>query len=88
VDSVALTIINKEILTPDDFEPGPKKGTRLKQSALKEFFRQYGRRIHTRVLHPELNHRLTYQQCFEVQARLLAQVAEGKKEAYIPFLTR
>jgi len=87
VDSVLLTIINKKLLTPDDFCPGPKGGVRLKPDALKTFFRQYGQRIHTRVVHPELDHRLTYQQCFEVQARLLAKVAEGKKEAYIPFLT-
>jgi len=87
VDSVVLTLINKRLLTPDDFCPGPKGGVRLKPEALKTFFRQYGRRIHTRVVHPRLEHRLTYQQCFEVQARLLAQVIEGKKETYIPFLT-
>ena len=88
VDSVVLTIINKGLLTPDDFYPGPKGGVWLKQEALKTFFRQYGKRIHTRVVHPGLKHRLTYQQCFEVQARLLAKVIEGKKETYTPFLTR
>jgi CRISPR-associated protein Cas1 len=88
VDSVVLTIINKELLTPDDFCPGPKGGVRLKREALRTFFQQYGKRIHTRVVHPRLEHRLTYQQCFEVQARLLAKIVEGKKKAYLPFLTR
>jgi CRISPR-associated protein Cas1 len=88
VDSVVLTLINKELLTLDDFCPGPKGGVRLEREALKTFFRQYGKRIHTRVIHPELGHRLTYQQCFEVQARLLAKVIEEKKETYVPFLTR
>lgn len=88
VDSVVLTIINKGMLTPEDFRPGPAGGLRLKHGALREFFEQYGGRIHTRVIHPELDHRLTYQQCFEVQARWLAQVVEGKKDAYVPFLTR
>lgn len=87
-DSVALTIINKGILTPDDFRPGPEGGVWLKRDALREFFRQYGKRIQTRVIHPELDHRLTYQQCFEVQARWLAKVVEGKKDVYVPFLTR
>ena len=41
-----------------------------------------------RVIHPELDHRLTYQQCFEVQTRWLAKVVEGKKNVYVPFLTR
>jgi CRISPR-associated protein Cas1 len=88
VDSMVLTLINKELLTPDDFCPGPKGGVRLKREALKTFFQQYGKRIHTRVIHPGLEHRLTYQQCFEVQARSLAKVIEGKKETYTPFLTR
>jgi len=88
VDSVVLTIINKGLLTLEDFCPGPRGSVRLKRQALKTFFEQYGKRIHTRVVHPRLDHRLTYQQCFEVQARLLAKVVEGDKEAYIPFLTK
>jgi CRISPR-associated protein Cas1 len=88
VDSVVLTVINKELLTPDDFCPGRQGGVRLKREGLRAFFRQYGKRIHTRVVHPRLERRLTYQQCFEVQARLLAKVVEGEKETYVPFLTR
>lgn len=88
VDSAVLTLINKDLLTPDDFRPDDKGGVRLDRQALKVFFEQYGKRIHTRVVHPTLERRLTYQQCFEVQARLLAQVIEGSKEAYVPFLTR
>ena len=88
VDSVMLTVINKGILTLDDFEPGPKRSVRLQREALRDFFRQYGKRIHTRVIHPELDHRLTYQQCFEVQARLLSKIVEGKRNEYVPFLTR
>lgn len=88
VDSVVLTLIGKQMLTPDDFRPGPKGGMWLSREALGTYFEQYSRRINTRVLHPGLKRRLTYQQCFEVQARLLAKVIEGEREAYIPFLTR
>ena len=88
VDSVVLTIINRGLLTLDDFRPGPKGGLWLKQEALKTFFRQYGKRIHTRVVHPGVERRLTYQQCFEVQARLLAKVVEGKREVYVPLFNR
>ena len=87
-DSVALTVINKEILTPGDFQPGPEGGVLLKPDALKTFFQQYGRRIHTRIKHPRLEQRLTYLQCFEVQARTLARVIEGEADTYTPFLTR
>jgi CRISPR-associated protein Cas1 len=88
VDSVVLTLINKGMLTPDDFRPGSQGGIYLKRAGLKTFFQQYGRRIHTRVMHPIVAHRLTYQQCFEVQARLLSKVIEGRRAVYEPFLTR
>jgi CRISPR-associated protein Cas1 len=88
VDSVVLTLIGKQMLTPDDFRPGPKGGMWLNRGALGTYFEQYSRRINTRVLHPGLDRRLTYQQCFEVQARLLAKVIEGEREEYVPFLTR
>jgi CRISP-associated protein Cas1 len=88
VDSVLLTLINKQMLTVTNFEPGPEGGVYLKPAALKTFFRQYGKRIHTRVTHPIVKHRLTYQQCFEVQARLLTKVIEGECPVYKPFLTR
>jgi CRISPR-associated protein Cas1 len=87
-DSVALTLINKDMLTPEDFRPGPEGGVWLKKEALKTFFEQYATRVHTRVIHPALDHRLSYQQCFEVQARWLGHVAEGEKDRYVPFLTR
>lgn len=88
VDSVVLTLINKDMLTPEDFRPGPNGGVWLKRRALKIFFQQYSRRINTRVVHPVVKHRLSYQQCFEVQARALVKVIEGKRDAYEPFLTR
>jgi CRISPR-associated protein Cas1 len=88
VDSVVLTLINKDMLAPDDFRPGPEGGVWLKRGALKTFFQQYSRRINTRVVHPVVNHRLSYQQCFEVQARALVKVIEGQRAAYEPFLTR
>jgi CRISPR-associated protein Cas1 len=88
VDSVVLTLINKELLATDDFVPDTRGGVRLKREALKTFFQQYGKRIHTRVTHPTIGRRLTYQQCFEVQARFLAKVIEREKAIYVPFLTR
>jgi CRISPR/Cas system-associated endonuclease Cas1 len=39
-------------------------------------------------VHPGVERRLTYQQCFEVQARLLAKVVEGKREVYVPLFNR
>jgi CRISPR-associated protein Cas1 len=88
VDSVVLTIVNKRMLTPDDFRPGPKGGVILRRSGLREFLGQYTARLQTEVIHPLAGRRLTYQKCFEVQARLLRKVIEGQAEEYQPFLTK
>lgn len=88
VDSVVLTVVNKRMLMPDDFRPGPKGGVILGRSGLREFLSQYTARLQTEVIHPLAGRRLTYQKCFEVQARLLRKVIEGQAEAYSPFLTK
>jgi len=88
VDSVVLTVVNKRMLTPDDFRPGPKGGVILRRSGLREFLGQYTGRLQTEVIHPLAGRRLTYQKCFEVQARLMRKVIEGEAEVYSPFLTK
>jgi CRISPR-associated protein Cas1 len=88
VDSVVLTVVNKRILRPDEFRPGPKGGVMLRQSALRDFLAQYTARIQTEVIHPVAGRRLSYQKCFEVQARMIRKVIEGEKESYLPFLTK
>jgi len=88
VDSVALTLANKGMVKPKDFEPGPKGGIYLGRGARKPFFTQYSRRLETRVIHPYYQRRLSYRQCFEVQARLLRKTIQGELEEYPPFLTK
>ena len=85
VDSVVLTLINKEMLTLKDFEAA--EGTRLTRAGLKTFFQQYGQRINTRVKHPQVGRELTYQQCFELQARFLTKAILEDKP-YLPFRTK
>ena len=87
-DSVVLTLVNKDILETDDFERGSGKGVYLSQEGLRKFFRQYTARLNTRVLHPLAGRQLTYQQIFEVQARLMRRVIEGEIGAYRPFVAK
>lgn len=86
-DSVVLNLINRRILKPDDFN-STEKGYQLKSKGLRKFFQAYQNRIQTEVIHPLSLHRLSYQKCFEVQARLLRKVIEGQEETYQPFITR
>lgn len=88
VDSVVLTVVNKRILRPDEFRPGPQGGVMLRPAALRDFLTQYTARIQTEVIHPLAGRRLSYQKCFEVQARLIRKVIEGEQDSYLPFLTR
>jgi CRISPR-associated protein Cas1 len=88
VDSVVLAVINKRILTPKDFEPGPEGGFYLKQRAMKKFLTQYNARLQTTAVHPLAGRAITYQKCFEVQAWQLRRVIEGKIPEYAPYLTK
>lgn len=86
-DSVVLQLINRSILSPADFE-SKGQGFQLKNNALRKFFKAYQQRLQTVVIHPTYKTRLSYQKCFEVQARLLRKVIEGETEQYIPFISR
>jgi CRISPR-associated protein Cas1 len=86
-DSVVMRLVNKKILTPDDFAT-EGKGYCLKHHALAKFFRDYQHRIQTEVKHPTFGKKLSYQKCFEVQARQLRKVIEGQVKVYQPFITR
>lgn len=88
VDSVVLTLINNRILTTTDFDSVPPAGIYLKPQALKKFLSKYNERLQTEVMHPSAKRAITYQKCFEVQARQLRYVIEGKAEKYTPFLTK
>ena len=88
VDSVVLTVVNKRILEPGDFQPGSKGGFFLNQKGLKEFLTQYSARLQTEVLHPVAGRPLTYQKCFEVQAWQIRKLIEGQRESYLPFLAK
>lgn len=87
-DSVAQTLVNKRMVGRDDFGPGPGGGVALNRRGLKRFFAGYTRRLNTQVTHPYYKRRLTYQQCFEVQARLLRKAIEGELDVYPPFRVR
>ena len=87
-DSVVLNLVNREMVRAADFEAEAEGGVYLKPKAMKRFFRQYNARINTEVVHPLAGRRLTYQKCFEVQARQLRKLIQGEVETYTPFLTK
>ena len=87
VDSVVLTILNKRILTLNDFvvELG---AYRLKDERRKVFFTQFEERLNEEVNHPLFGYKVTYRRCLELQTRLLAKTLTGELDEYPPLLIR
>jgi CRISPR-associated protein Cas1 len=86
-DSVAITVINNAVLTPEDFvRRGPSVA--LKDDARKKFIEAYERRMETLVTHPVFDYRISYRRVLDVQARLLGRWVLGEIPAYQPFRTR
>lgn len=87
VDSVVLTLLNKRMLTPNDFvvELG---AYRLKDEQRKVFFTQLEERLNEEVTHPIFGYKVTYRRCLELQARLLAKTLTGEIDEYPPLLVR
>ncbi len=87
VDSVVLTMLNTRQVQATDFrhEFG---GVWLADGARKLFLQQLEARLQEQVRHPVLEQGLSYRRCIEVQVRLLAKVAQGEIEMYVPFTVR
>ena len=87
--SLVRTLVNKRLLDADDFRPGSGgEGAYLARRGMRVYCAQYSHRLNTRVVHPTYGRRLTYQQCFEAQARLLRKTIEGELDEYPPFVVK
>ena len=88
-DSVMLTLVNKRVLGPTDFSPGPpERPVILRPEGYRKVLAQFAARLRTPVLAPGTRRRTTYQRIFELQARTLAAAIEGRRPAYAGFRTR
>ena len=86
-DSVVLTLINNEMLTPKDFLVW-KEACHLTDDGRRTFFRAYEQRKTTVVTHPVYGYKMSYSRMLEVQARMLAAYVRGTTPAYTGFTVR
>lgn len=87
VDQMILTLLNKRVLTPDDFVV--EAGTyRLKNEQRKLFFTAFEERLSEEIAHPIFGYKATYRRCIELQGRLLAKCLMNEIDSYPPFFTR
>ena len=86
-DSVVLTLINNEMLTPADFVTW-RDACQLTDSGRRTFFAAYEQRKATEVTHPVYGYRMSYSRMLEVQARMLAAYVRGTVPRYTGFAVR
>ncbi len=86
-DSVAISIINRAELGPEDFIRSAS-GTFLNERGRKAFWEGWFRRLDTQVSHPQFGYKMSYRRMLEVQARQLWRFVRGEAGAYHGFTTR
>jgi CRISP-associated protein Cas1 len=86
-DSVAISLINRGELGPEDFMRNAN-GTFLTDRGRKPFWEAWFRRLDTEVSHPEFSYKMAYRRMLEVQARQLWRFVRGEALTYHGFVTR
>jgi CRISPR-associated protein Cas1 len=86
-DSVVLTLINNNYLTPKDFLVW-REACHLSEDGRKRFFQAYEQRKATDVTHPVFGYKMSYGRMLEVQARMLAAFVRGDIPSYTGFTVR
>ena len=89
VDAVVLSAINRRVLVPEDFVSEPVSGAvSLVPEKLRVFLRLYEQKKQSKFKHPVLLTQCTYQEAFEIQARLLAKYLMGEIDQYPPLVLK
>jgi CRISPR-associated protein Cas1 len=89
VDAVVLSALNRRSLVPSDFVTEPVSGAvSLTPDGLRSFLRLYEQKKLSKFKHPVLQTQCTYQEVFEIQARLMAKYLLGETDQYPPLILK
>ncbi|MFM6265453.1 MAG: CRISPR-associated endonuclease Cas1, partial [Dolichospermum sp.] len=89
VDSLVLTLLNKQLLKPDDFVTEPlSNSVSLTAEGRKIFLTNYEKKKQADFKHPVMGKKCTYRESFELQARLLAKYLMGTTDKYPPLFLK
>lgn len=89
VDAVVLSILNRQLLTPADFETEPLSGAvSLTSEGRKTFLTLYEKKKISEFKHPVMGRKCSYREAFELQARLLAKYLMGTTDKYPPLFLK
>lgn len=87
-DRLAVTLVNRQQLKPDDFKQRSGGAVEMTEEGRKTLLEAYQKRKDAEVSHPVMENPLPLGLVPQVQARLLARVIRGELEEYPPFLYR
>jgi len=89
VDAMVLAAVNKRSLLPGDFIAEPLSGAvSLTDEGRRTFLRLYEQKKQSKFKHPVMKRQCTYQEAFEIQARLLAKYLMDEIDQYPPLVLK
>lgn len=89
VDATVLSAINLRILNSADFTIETlSNAVLLSADGRREFLKQYEQKKQSQFKHPVLGRQCTYQEAFEIQARLMAKYLMGEIDKYPPLVLK
>ncbi|WP_414573186.1 type I-D CRISPR-associated endonuclease Cas1d [Nostoc sp. CCY 9925] len=89
VDAIVLSVLNRQLLTKAYFITEPlSEAVSLTSEGRKIFLQQYAQKKQSQFKHPVFGRKCTYQEAFELQARLLAKYLMGEIEKYPPLVLK
>jgi CRISPR-associated protein Cas1 len=89
VDAIVLSAINRKAIAPKDFTAEPlSKAISLSNEARKVFLTLYEQKKQSEFKHPVMGRKCTYQEAFELQARLLAKYLMDETDKYPPLVLK
>lgn len=87
-DRLAITLLNRRQVTPDDFQVREGGAVEFTPAGRKKVIGAYQTRKQDAVVHPLLNQEFRYGQLMLVQARVLARHVRGDLPQYLPCVIR
>jgi len=89
VDAMVLGAVNKRVLVAEDFVAEPvSRAVSLSDEGRKAFLRLYEQKKQSKFKHPVLGRQCSYQEAFEIQARLLGKYLMGETTQYPPLVPK
>jgi CRISP-associated protein Cas1 len=87
-DRVALSLVNRQQVTPDGFVVRDGGGVEMTEATRRTVIAEYQKRKRDEVTHPTLDQKCPVGRLWFLQARILARVLRGDLPTYVPCLLK